>query len=149
MYTRLARARRAIPVFLGAITLAGVAALLVWDVAPALFPARAHDLLGAFPLAMIALAYLAYQAIHRPSLAEWLKAILLAVAFLFWALNQFWRDPPRPPSSTTSPSRSLSSTCFWSWLVGRLHPRMSPLARPTPAPNRHPPIAIQMLRAAP
>jgi hypothetical protein len=93
MYTRLNRARRAIPVFLGAVTLAGVAALLAWDVAPGLFPARAHDLLGAFPLAMIALAYLVYQTIPRPTLSEWLKAILLAVAFLFWSLNQFWRDP--------------------------------------------------------
>ena len=93
MYTRLDRAHRAIPVVLGIITLAGVAALLVWDAAPAMFPARAHDLLGAFPLAMIAVAYLAYQSVHRPSSMEWLKAILLAVAFIFWALNQFWRDP--------------------------------------------------------
>ncbi len=81
------------PVFLGIVTLAGVAALLVWDAAPALFPARAHDLLGAFPLAMIAVAYLVYQSVHRPSAAEWLKAVLLAVAFLFWSANQFWRDP--------------------------------------------------------
>ena len=93
MYTRLDRAHRALPVLLGAVTLAGVVALLVWDAAPALFPARAHDLLGAFPLAMIALAYLVYQTIHRPTPAEWLKAILLAVAFLFWSANQFWRDP--------------------------------------------------------
>jgi hypothetical protein len=93
MYTRLDRARRALPVLLGAVTLAGVVALLGWDAAPALFPARAHDLLGAFPLAMIALAYLVYQTVHRPSPAEWLKAVLLALAFLFWSLNQFWRDP--------------------------------------------------------
>jgi hypothetical protein len=93
MYTRLDRAHRAIPVLLGIVTLAGVAALLVWDAAPALFPTRAHDLLGAFPLAMIAFAYLIYQSVHRPSPMEWLKAILLAVAFIFWAFNQFWRDP--------------------------------------------------------
>jgi hypothetical protein len=93
MYTRLARARRALPVLLGAVTLAGVVALLVWDVAPALFPARAHDLLGAFPLAMIALAYLIYQIVHQPSPAEWFKAILLALAFLFWSANQFWPNP--------------------------------------------------------
>lgn len=93
MYTRLDRAHRAIPVILGIITLTGVAALLVWDADPTVFPTRAHDLLGAFPLAMIAFAYLVYQSVHRPSGAEWLKAILLAVAFLFWALNQFWRDP--------------------------------------------------------
>jgi len=93
MYTRLNRARRAIPVFLGAVTLAGVVALLVWDFAPSLFPARAHDFLGAFPLALIAVAYLVYQTIHQPTPAEWLKAVLLAVAFLFWSANQFWRDP--------------------------------------------------------
>lgn len=93
MYTRLDRAHRAIPVFLGVSTLAGVAVLLLWDVAPALFPARAHDLLGAFPLAMIAVAYLVYQSVHRPPPKEWLKAILLAIAFLFWAANQCWPDP--------------------------------------------------------
>ena len=93
MYTRIDRARRAIPVFLGIITLAGVAVLLLWDVAPALFPARAHDLLGAFPLAMIAVAYLVYQSVHRPPPKEWLKAILLAIAFVFWAANQCWPDP--------------------------------------------------------
>jgi hypothetical protein len=75
---------------LGAITLAGVGALFVCDVSPTLFPARAHNSLGAFPLAMIALAYLVYQSVHRPSAKEWFKAILLAVAFLFWAANQVW-----------------------------------------------------------
>jgi hypothetical protein len=73
--------------------MAGVAALLVWDGFPTLFPPRAHDLLGTFPLAMIAVSYLVYQSVHRPALKEWLKAILLAVAFLFWAANQFWPNP--------------------------------------------------------
>ena len=90
MYTRLDRAHRAVPVALGVITLAGVGVLLVCDIFPALFPLRAHDFLGAFPLAMIALAYLVYQSVHRPSAKEWVKAILLAVAFLFWAANQVW-----------------------------------------------------------
>ena len=80
MYTRLARAQRAVPVILGAVTLAGVTVLLVWDAAPSLFPTRAHALLGAFPLAMIAVAYLLYQHAHRPSPAELAKAITLAVA---------------------------------------------------------------------
>ncbi len=93
MYTRVARVHRAIPVLLGIITLGGVALLLVFDLAPSRFPAHAHDLLGAFPLGMIAVAYLAYQSVHRPSRMEWLKAILLAIAFLFWAANQCWRDP--------------------------------------------------------
>jgi hypothetical protein len=93
MFTRIDRAHRAVPVLLGIFTLAGVAALLVWDAAPTLFAARAHDFLGAFPLAMIALAYLVYQSVRRPSAAEWLKAVMLAVAFLFWSANQFWPNP--------------------------------------------------------
>ena len=93
MHTRLDRAHRAIPVILGVITLIGVAALFVWDAYPTLFPAHAHDLLGAFPLAMIAVAYLLYQSAHRPTSMEWIKAIILAVAFLFWSANQFWPDP--------------------------------------------------------
>jgi len=93
MYSRLDRARRAMPVALGVLTLAGVGVLLVWDAEPALFPARAHDVLGAFPLAMIAVAYLWYQSVHRPSAMEWVKAVLLAVAFLFWAANQCWPNP--------------------------------------------------------
>jgi hypothetical protein len=75
------------------VTLAGVLSLLVWDAVPGMFPAGAHAWLGAFPLAMIAVAYLVYQSVHRPSAKERLKAILLAVAFLFWALNQCWSDP--------------------------------------------------------
>jgi hypothetical protein len=93
MYTRIDRAHRAIPVILGVVTMAGVAALLVWDAYPNLFPSSAHDFLGTFPLAMIAVSYLVYQSVHGPGLKEWLKAILLAVAFLFWAANQFWPNP--------------------------------------------------------
>jgi hypothetical protein len=93
MYTRLDRAHRAVPAALGLITLGGVGALFVCDVSPTLFPPRAHDFLGAFPLAMIAFAYLLYQSVHRPSAREWVKAVLLALAFLFWAANQVWRDP--------------------------------------------------------
>ena len=93
MYSRLDRTHRAIPVLLGVVTLAGVVSLLVWDAVPGMFPATAHAWLGAFPLAMIAVAYLVYQSVHRPSAKEWLKAILLAVAFLFWAANQCWPNP--------------------------------------------------------
>jgi len=86
------RAQRAIPVVLGAATLADVAVLLVWDAFPALFPARSHDVLAAFSLAAIAAAYFAYQLVHRPVPLEFVKAALLAAAFLFWAANQFWPD---------------------------------------------------------
>ena len=92
MYIRLDRAHRALPVILGVITLASVVVLFVWDAFPRLFPANAHNVLGAFPLAMIAVAYLVYQSAHRPAHLEVVKAVLLAVAFLFWAANQMWPD---------------------------------------------------------
>lgn len=92
MYSRLDRVHRALPVILGVVTLAGVAVLLLWEAYPAPFPAQAHDGLAAFPLAMIAVAYLVYQAAHRPPAREWVKAILLGIAFLFWAANQYWPD---------------------------------------------------------
>jgi hypothetical protein len=68
--------------------------LLVWDALPRIFPTRAHSVLGALPLALIALAYLAYQSIRRPGVQELTKAVLLSIAFLLWAANQFWPDKP-------------------------------------------------------
>ena len=95
MYTRLVRSKRLFAAALGSVTLASVAALLAWDVAPRLFPSGSHEFLAAFSLAMIALAYLVYQIAHRPPAMELLKAIMLAVAFLFWAANQFWPNLPQ------------------------------------------------------
>ncbi len=95
MYLRLPRTYRAIPVILGALTLAGVLALLTWDAAPQLFPARSHRFLASLSLALIAVAYLIYQAAHRPRPQEMAKAVLLAAAFLFWAANQLWLAWPR------------------------------------------------------
>ncbi|MGP0016964.1 MAG: hypothetical protein ACLPHP_00230 [Candidatus Sulfotelmatobacter sp.] len=92
MSIRLARDRGSLslPVMLCIVTLVSVGVLLVWDLLPGMFPARAHDFLAAFPLAMIACACLVYEAVRRPSRSELIKAILLACAFLFWAANQFW-----------------------------------------------------------
>jgi hypothetical protein len=95
MYTRLDRSKRLVPVILGIVALAGVGVLISWDALPRLFPAGSHDFLAAFSLAAIALAYLAYQIAHRPAAVEYLKAIMLAVAFLFWAANQFWAALPQ------------------------------------------------------
>jgi hypothetical protein len=75
--------------------MASVLVLFAWDTFPGRFPGRAHDLLGALPLALIAFTYLIYQAIRRPGRAELFKAILLAIAFLLWAANQFWPESPR------------------------------------------------------
>jgi hypothetical protein len=95
MFIRLDRAHRILPVMLGVVTLAGVGALFAWDAFPRLFPARSHDYLAAFSLAMIALAYIVYQIAHRPVRMEFAKALMLAVAFLFWAANQLWSYLPQ------------------------------------------------------
>lgn len=92
MYLRLDRAHRVVPVIFGIVTLADVGVLLVWDAFPRLFPPRSHEILAAFSLAMIAFAYLAYQVLHRPAPKEFAKAVMLALAFLFWAANQVWPD---------------------------------------------------------
>ena len=94
MRKRLDRGQRSVPVVLSLITLASVVVLLVWDAIPRTFPTGAHNFLGALPLALIALAYLAYQAVRRPNVQELTKAILLSIAFLLWAANQFWSDRP-------------------------------------------------------
>jgi len=91
---RLDRAHRALPAIVGASALAAIAVLFAWDASPRLFPPRAHELLGALPLALIAFAYLADRAVRRPAPPELVKAIMLAVAFLFWAANQLWPDLP-------------------------------------------------------
>jgi len=86
---------RALARALGVATLVSAAVLLVWNLTPGRFPARAHDVLGALPLAVIAIACLAHQASRPAGWREALKAALLAAAFLFWAGNQLWPDHPR------------------------------------------------------
>jgi hypothetical protein len=95
MLTRFDQTHRRFPLVLGAIALASAAVLLAWDCVPAIFPLRAHDVLGALPLALIAFAYLAQQAVCCQSRKDLVRAILLAVAFLFWAANQLWPDLPQ------------------------------------------------------
>lgn len=123
MYIRLDRVHRALPAILGVVTLSGVVVLLLWNVYPALFPPRAHDVLAAFPLAMIALAYLVYQTEHRPPLAELIKAILLALAFLFWSANQFW---PALPQATLFNDIAIALFVFDVFLVIIGWPAASP-----------------------
>jgi len=93
MYTRADPNHRAVPVLLGVVTMLCVATMLACDVFPALLPAGIHGFVEAVPLALIALAYLLYQGVHRPPPKEWFKAVLLAAAFLFWSANQFWPNP--------------------------------------------------------
>jgi hypothetical protein len=75
---------------LGVPALLSAAWLLACDAFPSLLPADQRGLLGALPLTLIALAYLLYEIIRRPSFGEVVKATLLALAFLFWAGNQYW-----------------------------------------------------------
>jgi hypothetical protein len=100
-------------VVLGVITLVSVVVLLVWDAYPRPFPATAHDFLAAIPLAMIAIAHLVYNTAHWPKPLEFVKAIMLAVAFLFWATNQLCPDSHCRRSSMTSRLRSSSLPCSW------------------------------------
>jgi hypothetical protein len=123
MYSRLDRAHRALPVILGVVTLADVGVLLAWDAWPGILPARSHDYLGAFSLAMIAVAYLVYQIVHRPPLKELAKAILLAVAFLFWAANQLW---PASPQATLFNDIAIALFVFDVFLVMIGWPPTSP-----------------------
>jgi hypothetical protein len=94
MTERIKGVHRAAPLFFGGLTLASVVVLLLSDAAPRLFAANAHRILGALPLALIAAAYLAYEWARRPSAGELVKGALLAIAFLFWAANQYWADSP-------------------------------------------------------
>jgi len=89
MLSRLDQTRKAFLVILGEAVIGSVGMLFIWDAFPQLFPARAHDTLASFPLAMIALAYLVYQCSRPHRRMELTKAIMLAFAFLFWAANQF------------------------------------------------------------
>jgi hypothetical protein len=73
--------------------------LLVSDVAPTLFPQPAHDVLAAIPLATIGFAYLIHQRLRGARGSELARAIVLALAFLFWAANQ------------VLPDRTLASLC--------------------------------------
>jgi multisubunit Na+/H+ antiporter MnhB subunit len=90
MSTRLKQAPRALSVALVVATVASILVLFAWDRFPQSFPARSHDVLAAFPLALIAVAYLVYQIGNRPAPWEFVKGLMLAAGFLFWAANQFW-----------------------------------------------------------
>jgi hypothetical protein len=85
---------RALPMGLALLTVATLAPLLVWDAFPLLFPAGAHDVLAALPLALVALAFAVHQGFRRPTRIEFAKTVLLVLAFLFWGANQLWPEHP-------------------------------------------------------
>ena len=91
--TLFRRIHKILPASLGAITLASVGLLLTSDMLPSPSARSHHDLLGAVPLALIAIAYLLHQTVLRPAPKEVLKTVLVAFAFLFWSANQVWPTP--------------------------------------------------------
>jgi uncharacterized membrane protein len=79
-------------VTLGGAALAMTGLLLVWHADVGILPPGAHTLLGALPLVLIAASCVASQAARGLTPIPLLKALLLALAFLFWAANQFWPE---------------------------------------------------------
>ena len=87
---RLDSGHRVILIALGLLALGSTGLLLAWDAFPEHFPSRAHELLGALPLGLAALAILVHQVLRRPGPWELVKATMLAAAFMSWAANQLW-----------------------------------------------------------
>jgi hypothetical protein len=85
--------RRLAPL-LAALALALVAPLLIWNLIPQRFPARAHEGLAALPLALIATSQFLHQLGRRPRRRQLLQAALLSTGFLLWAATQLWPDSP-------------------------------------------------------
>jgi hypothetical protein len=83
------RVQRTLPPVIGALALLSVGVLLICDASPRLFPANVHDTLATLPLVLTAIAVL-FQAIRRARPVEWAKALVLALAFFFWAASQIW-----------------------------------------------------------
>jgi hypothetical protein len=102
----------------GVIALASVGALVLWDFLPALYPPQAHELLAAFPLGLIAFACLAHQIVRRPERKDLAKAILLAIAFLSWAVNQLWPDLPQAGLFNDAAIALFVLDAFWA-MIGR------------------------------
>ncbi len=72
--------------------LLSVGVLLVCDAAPGRFPAKVHWALAPLSLGLTAVAILLFYVAKGASLAEWVKALMVALAFLFWAANQLCSD---------------------------------------------------------
>jgi hypothetical protein len=75
-----------------ALLLLGVAVLLVCDATPGFFPAKVHWVMAPLSLGLTAVAILLFYFARGASPAEWTKALIVALAFLFWAANQICTD---------------------------------------------------------
>jgi hypothetical protein len=74
------------------LTIMSLIVLATHDVSPSWFTERAHRSIAAFPLLLSAVALVVLQVARRLTVMERVKRIMLAGAFLFWAVNQFWPD---------------------------------------------------------
>lgn len=90
----LAHRLRTWPARLAALALILTTPLLVWNLSPASFSPRAHNLLAGTPLALIAVTYLLHRALRRPGWRAVLQALMLSTGFLLWAATQFWPQMP-------------------------------------------------------
>lgn len=81
-----------LPPALATLALALVAPLVLLNLAPDLFPARAHDTIAALPLALIALTYLLHHRARGATAAEMAQAALLATGFMLWSATQLWPE---------------------------------------------------------
>jgi hypothetical protein len=75
-----------------ALMLLSIAVLLVCDAVPGLFPAKVHLAVAPLSLGLTAVAILLFYVTRRASFAEWVKALIVALAFFFWAANQLCTD---------------------------------------------------------
>jgi|SRR5580658_1519876 hypothetical protein len=75
-----------------ALMVLSVAGLLVGDAVPDLLPAQVHGALAPLSLGLTAVAVLLFYVARRASPAEWAKALIVVLAFLFWAANQLCAD---------------------------------------------------------
>jgi hypothetical protein len=83
---------RSLSTLLGVVTLLSVGLLMLWDALPRRFPPRAHEVLSAFSLALIALACLVHRLELRPTATALARTSVLAAAFFFWSANQLWPE---------------------------------------------------------
>jgi hypothetical protein len=85
---------RTLPASLATLALILVAPLALWNLTPHVFPERAHDALGALPLALVAAGYLWHRLSARPSKRQVIQTAMLSSGFLLWSATQLWPDSP-------------------------------------------------------
>jgi peptidoglycan/LPS O-acetylase OafA/YrhL len=68
--------------------LTGIAVMLASDGYHRFVPSSAHQHVGAFPLILIGLSYICMQPTVKRPRSEWVKGVLLGLAFVLWGSEQ-------------------------------------------------------------